>query len=116
MQNEIQSLVKLLKRSQNCPINVLTWQDRSVVVIPSGTKVEGHLVRRFCPQIRVLTPAIMTSRPPQFSPPVGTLFIVIITTTTSQEMNETRADLVEIQPPPCRRHGAMEEAEKLTRS
>ena len=47
MQHEIHSLVKLLKRSQNCPINVLTWQDRSVVVIPSRTKVEGHLVQHF---------------------------------------------------------------------
>ena len=47
MQHEIQSLVKLLERSQNCPINVLTWQDRSVVVIPSGTKVEGHVVQHF---------------------------------------------------------------------
>ncbi len=71
MQHEIQSLVKLLKRSQNCPINVLTWQDHSAVVIPSRTKVEGHLVRRFCQQIRVLTPAIMTSRPTQLSPPIG---------------------------------------------
>jgi hypothetical protein len=71
MQHEIQSLVKLLKRSQNCPINVLTWQDHSAVLIPSRTKVEGHLVRRFCQQIRVLTPAIMTSRPTQLSPPIG---------------------------------------------
>ena len=71
MQYEIQSLAKLLKRSQSCPKNVLTWQDRSVVVIPSRTKVEGHLVRRFCQQIRVLTPAIMTSLPTQLSPPIG---------------------------------------------